>query len=259
MSRLLPLVPLLALLSVHTPAEAQDHPDAEAIVDRLVAAHGGLKAWRDAPSVRFTDHWTLPGGRQYSTRVVVEQGRRRSTLDMLGSEAHLGWDGEKAWSVAWESPAPPRFMAQLNYYFVNLPWLTQDPGVVLAYEGQRPVRGSDTAYHHVRMSFENGVGDTPDDYYLLYVDPDSHRLHGCEYIVTYQPLLPDGVEHTPPHDLIFQEWAQVDGLVVPVSYVIYEGDEIYAKCEIDEWEFEEPFDPSSVEMPEGAVVDDSLQ
>jgi hypothetical protein len=42
----------------------------------MVEAHGGLDRWRNAPSVRFTDHVTSPDGRPYwSSTVVVEQGR----------------------------------------------------------------------------------------------------------------------------------------------------------------------------------------
>ena len=43
----------------------------------------------------------------------------------------LAWDGRRAWSENWNAPYPPRFMALLNYYFLNLPWLTSDPGVIL--------------------------------------------------------------------------------------------------------------------------------
>jgi len=246
---------LWILLLLARPAQAQDGQTAT-IVQEMIRAHGGMEAWKSAPTVKFTDRW---GEEAPASTIVVEQGRRRSTLEVQGTDTRLAWDGEKVWSVNWERGTPPRFVAQLNYYFLNLPWLTQDPGVRLKYEGEHPVRGSEKAYHHVRMTFEPGTGDTPDDYYVLWIDPDSKRLHGCEYIVTYKPLLPEGTDATTPHDLIFEEFAEVDGLVVPTRFTIYEGDAVYASCTIGDWSFDQPFDESALVMPEGAVIDRSLE
>lgn len=36
-----------------------------------------------------------------------------------------------------------------------------------------------------RQTFESGEGDTPDDWYQLYVDPKNHLLKQMAYIVTY--------------------------------------------------------------------------
>lgn len=244
------LTAALALLGA-TPAEE----GVPAPVQKMIEAHGGLEAWRSAPTVSFTDEWS--GGR--ATRVTVEQTSRRAYLEVPGTEARIAWDGEKAWSENWTMSAPPRFLVGLNYYFLNLPWLTMDPGVQLADEGRVSLGDDPTAYHAVRMTFASGVGDTPDDYYLLYIDPQTWRLHGCEYIVTYRAVLPEGVDATPPHDLLFEEFETVDGLVVPTRFTIYEKDgSVYAACSIRDWSFREPFDESRLVMPEGAVIDESL-
>ncbi len=255
-TRALVLLLVASLAGVTTePARADDAKD---VVDQMIKAHGGLKAWSTAPTVAFTDTWTMPDGAQRTSKVIIEQGRRRSTLEVVGSSARLAWDGEKVWSSDWSLQTPPRFMAQLNYYFLNLPWLTQDAAVHLQHEGTEPVRGSDKDYHHVRMTFAPGAGDTPDDYYVLYIDTESYQLHGCEYVVTYKPILPEGIDSTPPNHLIFESFETVDGLVVPTAFTIYNGDDVYAKCDVTDWDFELAFDASSVEMPEDAVVDTSM-
>ena len=191
-------------------------------------------------------------------RVQVEQGARRATLAYVGTPMHMGWDGETAWSVAWASPAPPRFMALLNYYFLNLPWLTMDPGVHLGEPETGTLPGDDTEYLTVMMTFGEGVGDTPDDWYRLYIHPETRMLAANEYVVTYKSLLPPGEDATPVHLLVYDEWTEVNGLTVPVHYTIHEGDTVYASCAITDWSFSEPFDPASVAMPEGATVDRSL-
>lgn len=230
----------------------------EEVIDSMIAAHGGLEAWRTKPTVSFTDWFGRPGSEATPSRVSVEQSRRRAYIDFPGTEMRLAWDGDQAWSENWQAPYPPRFLALLNYYFLNLPWMARDPGVVLAEPGTAMLWDDPKEYLTVRMTFDAGVGDTPDDYYVLYVDSESHRLKATEYAVTYQALLPEGVEAGNPHILVYDEWIEVDGLLVPARYTIYELDQkVFGTCKIEDWSFTEPFDEARMTMPEGAVVDES--
>lgn len=229
------------------------------IIDAMIAAHGGMERWAKAPTVSFEDEFR-PGTAETGapSRVTVEQGRRRAYIDYPGSEARLAWDGEKAWSENWASPYPPRFLALLNYHFVNLPWLAKDPGVVLGEPATGRLLDDPTEYLTVRLTYDAGVGDTPGDYYVLYIDPESHRLRANEYIVTYRSLLPEGVEASQPHILIYDEYATVDGLVVPTHYSIYQTDgTVYSTCAVRDWSFDQPFDEGRMVMGEGAVLDES--
>jgi hypothetical protein len=228
------------------------------LVEEMIKAHGGMERWKTAETVYFEDQWTYPGGQKGPVaRITVDQRDRRAYHDYPDLEAIIVWDGEKAWSTNWSMPVPPRFMATLNYYFVNLPWLVKDPGVNLALESPRKLMNDETEYETIRVTYDTGVGDTPDDYYVLYIDPDTKMLKACEYIVTYRSILPEGVKHSPPHVLVYDTFETVDGLKVPTSFTVYENEEFYAGCEIGKWSFREPFDEARMTMPEGAVVDTS--
>ena len=250
-----PLAAAVLALLLALAAPAARAGDGAEIVGKMVAAHGGMEAWAAAPTVAFTEEFRQGEATSgFPGRVIVEQGARRARLDYSGMQAT--WDGEKAWSVNWMIPTPPRFLALLNYYFVNLPWLTQDDGVNLGEPGTATLWDDPTEYITVKMTFDAGVGDTPDDYYLLYIDPETYRLKANEYIVTYSSLLPDGTTATDPHILIYDEYTEVAGLVVPTHYTIYEADRsIYGSCVFSDWSFSDPWDESWMEMPEGAVVD----
>ena len=226
------------------------------VVQDMVAAHGGLEAWRAAPTVTFRDEFQVPGQPAQASRVVVEQTARRAYLDMPDSST-IAWDGSQAWSTNWKSPLPPRFLALLNYYFLNLPWLTQDTGVKLAEPAKGTLPGDPTEYVTVMMTFGAGVGDTPRDYYRLYIDPVRKRLKGCAYVITYKALLPEGMTASPEHLLVYDEMATVGGLVVPTRYTIYENDAVYATCTVRDWAFGRPFDAGRMAMPAGAVIDTS--
>lgn len=240
-------------------AATPSSPESVGIVDRMIEAHGGMDAWAGAPTVSFEDTWFRgdePTGK--TSKVTVEQGSRRAYIDYPGSDMRMAWDGSRAWSENWASPAPPRFLALLNYYFLNLPWLTRDPGVVLGPPQEGRLWDDPTKYVSIRMTFGSGVGDTPDDYYVLYIDPATYRLKACEYIVTYSSLLPEGVTATPPHILVYEDYSRVENLLVPTRFTIYELDQtVYASCEISDWSFSQPFDESRMEMPAGATVDES--
>jgi hypothetical protein len=228
------------------------------VVAAMISAHGGMEKWRSAPTVSFEDHCKQPGApNPMVSQVTVEQGRRRAYLD-FPDKSRIAWDGKQAWSENWKAPVPPRFLALLNYYFLNLPWLAMDRGVNLENPGKGKLWSDPTEYITIKMTFNAGVGDTPKDYYILYIDPKSNRLKACEYIATYASILPPGTEAAPPNVLVYEDFATVEGMVVPTRYTIYQKNHtIVASCEIRNWSFKKPFDAARLTKPPGAVVDNS--
>jgi len=239
-------------LGAAPPARGQT---ASEIVEAMIEAHGGYESWAEAPTIAFEDLWSNGAG----FRTVTQQGSRRAYLDDPRSGASIVWDGRTAWSVNYpDDAAPPKFLYNLNWYFLNLPWVLKDPGVHLGEPQQRTLFHDPTPYFVVRVTFDPGVGTTPDDWYEIYVHPGTWRLQACRYVVTYRALLPEGVKATPPHVLVYEDWDRENGLMVPARFTIYDEDgSVYAGCEISGWSFREPFDESRMEMPEGAVVDGS--
>ena len=242
------------------PASAPACPDADKLVEHMILAHGGMERWAASPTVSFEDEFVVvgvPGA--MASRVTVEQGPRRAYIDYPGTGMSLAWDGTTAWSENWALPYPPRFFALLNYHFLNLPWLAADPGVELSEFGTAHLPDDETDYFTAKITYSQGVGDTPGDYYRLYVHPESHLLHAVQYIATYSALRPEGASgEMPPNTLIYEQHAEVEGLQLPTRYSIYNNDgSLFASVDVRDWSFERPFDLSRMTMPEGAVVDES--
>jgi hypothetical protein len=229
------------------------------IVVAMIDAHGGMATWRTAKTVSFEDRFASPGDTAGTeSRVMVDQRTRRAYIDLPGSNQSIAWDGKRAWSMHWKQPSPPRFLALLNYYFLDLPWLTMDPGVKLAVAGTDTLWNDPTEYHIVKMTFMPGTGDTPGDTYRLYIDPASKRLKACAYTITYRALLPDSARSMPEHILVYEDYDKVDGMVVPSRYTIYSTDHRpLATCAIRGWALDKPFDERRMTMPDSAVVDES--
>jgi hypothetical protein len=247
---------LLTLAAGHV--QAAESP--RQIVDSMIGAHGGMERWTSAPTVSFKVEMVPAGqaGGVVST-VAVEQGRRRAYHEIPALSARMAWDGENAWSENWTLPFPPRFAALLHYYFANLPWLTRDPGVRLASEGTAKLPRESTDYLTVRMTFDDGVGDSPRDSFLLFVNPETRRLRAVEYVSTHPAVLPKGASAMPPNLVLYEEHTTVNGLVVPTRYEFLrrDGHVPIASVRLHEWSFSKPFDASRLDMPAGGVVDRS--
>ena len=73
-------------------------------------------------------------------------------------------------------------------------------------------------YHVIRISYQKGIGDSPDDEYLLYIHPETYRLHHILYTVTYF----SGEESNTYHALVYDKWVKIEELLLPKSFTGYE-------------------------------------
>lgn len=75
----------------------------------------------------------------------------------------------------------------------------------------------------MKITYEAGTGDSPDDFYIAYLDPASRRLKLAAYGVTY-PALRKGkpLEELERHAIVFEEWQEADGLTVPKTASYYD-------------------------------------
>ncbi len=236
--------------------------DAGRLILASIDHHGGLDAWFAGGALTF----------RYAYRPVGDRPARVSTqtIDLVDSRAYhtleepmrgrIAWDGERAWSkLEGEGDFNARFWALTPYYFVGMPFVLGDPGVKLAIVDDDPTKaGFAAGTHVVKATFEPGTGDAPDDYYVLYLAEDDHRLLGLRYIVTYYDR-PGG----PKEKLIvYEDDAPAGPLRLArkhVTYAFAEGvrGEKVTESTIDRVEYGAVFDTSRLEMPEGAKVDAS--
>ena len=260
------------LLTVPTtsPADSVAASPARLIVTKMIEAHGGFKKWNSSATVSFDTHLKVDfgGGNwvEYWEKVTVEQGTRRVYADLPnadGTSGSIAFDGQDAWSAGnlqGISQAPARFTAWRNFYLFNVPWLTQDPGVILGKPGKATIPNDTKEYITIPMSFESEAGDTPKDTYLLYIDPDTHRLKATEYGMTFKSMLPEGVESAPLSVFVWEETTEVSGLLALTRYNVYykDGGALVTTGEVSNWSFDKPFDESRMKMPADGTPDASV-
>ena len=268
-TRLVILSLLLVMVSpaLATPKYASD--ESRRVIEAMIEAHGGMERWLAAPSIRFDNimYNTYAGKEQFAWWVaneVIDQKTRQVHQTWPMDNARIGYDGKEVWSENWNKGNPPTFMVHFFYYFVNLPWLTQDDGVTLSEPKAFTWPGLEKEVIEVKMGFEQAptLGKTEKDYFVLYIDPDTYRLVGYQYANGYRRLLdvmglPAEREVFGPLWRLIVRYAEVDGLVFPSAFrTMPEADErIVGNHVILNIDISTPFESDMAKRPEGGVVD----
>lgn len=237
------------------------------IVWDAIEAHGGLGPWLEAGTVAFEFDYQPLGepARRMHTENRVDLWRSRAWQKELGegADATLGFDGKTAWIVPGPDafPAPARFWATTPYYFVGIPWVLADPGTRFDRLDDTELNGE--TYRLVKVSYEQDTGDTPDDYYIVYVHPESKRVDAIRYVVSYPAFFPDG-GHSPEKLMRYLDHRQVGGLRVAHRYETYAFDvasgergEKVTEVDVRRVRFGERWPADLFAPPEGAHIDES--
>jgi hypothetical protein len=244
----------LCLLAAPT---TQAQPSLQPALD----AHGGLDTWESYGTVEY-DFALEIGDATRDDHHVFDLDRRRVRVEH--TDYTLGITSATVWAApnmdAYGYTAPPRFYGKAYTYLFSIPFVFADPGVNVESVGQRRLQG--TAYDVLKITFDEGVGDTPRDIFYVYLNPDSHQVHAALFSVTYR-----NPEVTRPiTGVIYNEWTTAGGLTVPRRagmYGVSEDQTLEKKLGTFEYEnvtFREATpETDAFTMPEGAVRDTSLQ
>lgn len=205
---------ILALLIVsckpnNTTKETEAQPQASrnypATIASVFKAHGGIGTWNAMNNLCFT--------------MEKEAGNETHTIDLKTRKARietdkfaLGFDGEKVWldqDSTHFAPQRARFYHNLMFYFYAMPFVLGDDGIT--YTEVDALEFNGVSYPGTKISFGAGVGDAPDDEYILYRDPKTSQMAWLAYTVTYGKN-----EKSDRFNYIkYDQWTEVNGLQLP--------------------------------------------
>jgi hypothetical protein len=149
----------------------------------------------DSAQQLATDVWRASGGENWDkvkeirfTFNVEQEGKSLATAqhdwDVAAGTDHVKWK-DKDVTVNLSAPAQDEngkaaYGRWVNdSYWLLAPLKLRDPGVKLQTEGQKEADGA--KFDALRVSFEQ-VGLTPNDQYVLYVDPQTKLVRAWDYI-----------------------------------------------------------------------------
>lgn len=289
------LLPLVLCILLVTGCQPQDVQPAEAEVETSVAdvmaeearqrleaneggqlvlksieAHGGLETWYNTRTSSYTwEYANVDMDFRFRSHMVVDNHTRKAYHDLveLGTyeepqpvDGQFAWDGQDAWiSPASLEQPNPRFWATTGYYFESIPFILADPGVY--YERVPDEELDGVMYDRVDVSYGSGVGDSPGDIYMLYINKETALVDAIRYTVTYGQSKEEAMEVEAPRETLFyyKDYVTIDGLTVATyfnGHHFKDGEIIAPKN--DAWasniSFTEAFDESRLIMPaEGRV------
>lgn len=239
------------------------------VVQKMIEAHGGYERWTALETFSFTTVMhsaSLPTLHFWINDQVVDMKSRRTYQDWPVVGSQLSYDGEKAWGVNWNVGNPPNHQHSVFFYYLNLPWLTQDPYVKLGEATLMDHPAFENQVYKIHMSYSQSptLGKSVRDTYDLYIDAKSYLLVGYEYTVGYGPML--DIMGLPKEAQVFGPvlrkntyFVDYDGLKYPALFATYAADlsAQYGDHVVYNLKLDAPFDESRMEMPAGAVVDTS--
>lgn len=187
MSRVLVILILFTL--IYSPKlKGQSDPEAVAIADQVMIAMGGKDNWGQTRHIKwifldrrlwYWDKWTG------DVRCETVDGSMRIAMNIHNKEGSVFMHGEIQThqdSLAKYLDRGYRMWVNDSYWLV-MPFKLQDPGTTLKYMGrQDDNRG--VSCDVLEMTFTE-VGVTPDNKYLIYVDPARQLVVQWDYFRHY--------------------------------------------------------------------------
>ena len=230
-------------VEVQTEPSLTDHHIAS--IAKVFDAHGGFDQWTSLKQMSYDFN---------GSHTLVDLQSRYTRID---SEAQtVGFDGEKVWVMPPNENADrQRMRYNLMFYFYAFPFVVGDPGVF--YEDVEPVTLGDKTYNAVKVSYGDGVGDSPKDNYIILSDQETNQMEWLMYTATF-----GGGEASDRYSLIkYDGWENRGGVVLPTSLQWYQyqdgmvGDPRGGSRTFENVTVSTEYPAmSNFEMPEGAQV-----
>lgn len=178
-------------------------------------AHGGYQLWSSMKSLSYE--------KGDESTVTNLQNRK---IRVESPEQTFGFDGEDVWVLPDSADASrARFYHNLYFYFYAMPFVVGDPGA--RYEEVEPKELQGKEYNGIKVSYGDGVGDSPEDNYILWYDPETNQMEWLMYTVTYT-----SGEPSDKYSLIkYEGWESIEGLrlATTLQWYMYDGETVGEK------------------------------
>ncbi len=213
-------------------------------LSRVFEAHGGFDTWSKLKTLTYDlgEQSTLVELQNRYTRIVSE-------------ERTIGFDGQQVWvNPPGEDDDRYRMRYNLMFYFFAFPFVVGDPGI--NYEVMEPVDLLGKNYNTVKVSYNSGVGDAPNDSYVVCSDPETNQMEWLLYTATF------GGDPKEKYSLIkYEGWQEYGGIKLPTRLQWYQyedgvvGDPRGNGADFDNIRVSTEYpSPASFKAPEGANV-----
>lgn len=198
-------------------------------ITKVFKAHGGLDTWRAMQTLKFT--MAKDSGDEITT---TDLHNRYSLIEM--PKHTIGYDGQEVWLSKKDTMSykgNPKFYYNLMFYFYAMPFVLGDDGII--YEDVEPLNFQGKSYPGIKISYEGGVGESPEDKYILYYEPETYQMAWLGYTVTY--FTKEKAKEF--HFIKYSEWQNKNGLLLPKTLTWYNYENNLPTTKRNDLEFSE--------------------
>lgn len=219
-------------------------------ITKVFDAHGGIDAWNQFGTLSFM--MKRPNGSEVTTTDLKSRNELIDTPTYtMGAEGNTIWVNEKN-NIPYKGGA--RFYKGLFMYFYAMPFIVGDDGII--YEDVEPLVFEGKSYPGILISYEAGVGASPDDQYIIYYDETTGQMQWLGYTVTFGT----NEKSTNFRFIRYNDWQEVSGLKLPkhIDWYNYEDGQLTEKRNTVEFFdvklLKDRPDPKLFEVREGAKL-----
>lgn len=215
---------VLGMVSCKDGAAVQENNEARELVMESIEAHGGKEKWYGNGQLQFQwkYHMTDRGpDAVVDTVQTVDPNTMAVKHEVVGKDISFGMNKGEVWirPEGTEFTPPPRFWSLTPYYLLGLPFVFNDPNANFELLADKmKFEGKD--YTQVKVTYDQSAGDSPDDYYVLLIDPETKVTRGAYYIVTSDLVAKDGPG--PPKFISLDNLQDVGGVKLASGHRTFE-------------------------------------
>ncbi len=194
------------------------------LVMKSIEAHGGTEKWYNNGQLQF--RWTYHMSDKEPEKVLdsiqtIDPKSLAIVHEVPDSNIRFGMKDGRSWILPAEAKfgSPVAFWSLTPYYFIGIPFVFNDPNAsfeklpdMMAFEAKD--------YTQVKITFNEKAGDSPDDYYVLLIDPKTNLTKGAYYTVTNKLVAPDGPG--PAKFISLDNLKDVDGILMASGHRTFE-------------------------------------
>jgi len=192
-----------------TPKTENNSKSFPAELTKIFDIHGSLAKWEEMKSLSY--------------EIVREGGNEKQWINLNSRNERVeaatfktGYNGKEYWLEADTSyKGNPKFYHNLMFYFYAMPFVLADDGII--YSDTEPLEFEGSSYPGIRISYNSGIGISPEDEYFIHYNPTTSQMEWLGYTVTFF----SGEKSKKVKWIRYNDWKLVEGLLLPQSMTWY--------------------------------------
>ncbi|NAS29722.1 hypothetical protein GTQ40_01950 [Flavobacteriaceae bacterium R38] len=177
-----------------------------------------MNAFMEKDAIQFDIDLNFGGNDRLDAKITLVPNSTKIRIDKKDGSS-LIYDGNEVYlSPADANDRGARFDMFTWTYFFALPYKLNDNGTKWSNLEKHSLE--DHSYNTARLTFENNIGDAPDDWYVIYTDEKTNMLHAAGYIVTFGGNAVEKAEEE-PHAIKYSNYTDVEGIPFATNWGYY--------------------------------------